>query len=57
MKIVITGVTRGLGRALAEGIPGARLVVFDDASHGLPIQFAERTNELLARHFVASVTR
>jgi pimeloyl-ACP methyl ester carboxylesterase len=38
------------GRALADGIPGARYVEFDDASHGLPIQHAERVNELLSRH-------
>jgi pimeloyl-ACP methyl ester carboxylesterase len=38
------------GRALADGIPGARYVEFDDASHGLPIQHAERVNELLFRH-------
>ena len=38
------------GRALADAIPGARLVEFDDASHGLPIQHAERVNALLADH-------
>ena len=38
------------GRALAEGIPGARFVEFDDASHGLPISHAARVNELLAEH-------
>lgn len=39
-----------LGRALADAIPGARFVEFDNASHGLPIQHAERVNELLSRH-------
>jgi pimeloyl-ACP methyl ester carboxylesterase len=38
------------GRALAEGIPGARFVGFDDASHGLPISHAARVNELLSEH-------
>lgn len=38
------------GRALAEAIPGARYVEFDDASHGLPIQHAGRVNALLAEH-------
>jgi len=38
------------GRALAEAIPGARFLQFDDASHGLPIQHAERVNALLAEH-------
>ena len=38
------------GRALADAIPGARFVEFDDASHGLPIQHAERVNALLADH-------
>ncbi|MFL5539845.1 MAG: alpha/beta fold hydrolase [Longimicrobiaceae bacterium] len=38
------------GRALAEAIPGARYVEFDDASHGLPIQHAGRVNALLLEH-------
>jgi pimeloyl-ACP methyl ester carboxylesterase len=38
------------GKALAEAIPGARFLQFDDASHGLPIQHAERVNALLAEH-------
>jgi pimeloyl-ACP methyl ester carboxylesterase len=38
------------GRALAEAIAGARFLQFDDASHGLPIQHAERVNALLAEH-------
>jgi pimeloyl-ACP methyl ester carboxylesterase len=37
--------------ALAEGIPGAQHVAFADASHGLPIQHADRVNALLAEHF------
>lgn len=38
------------GRALAEAIPGARYVEFDDASHGLPIQHPSRVNALLKDH-------
>jgi pimeloyl-ACP methyl ester carboxylesterase len=38
------------GRALADAIPGARFVEFDDASHGLPIQHATRVNALLSEH-------
>jgi pimeloyl-ACP methyl ester carboxylesterase len=38
------------GRALAAGIRGARFAEFEDASHGLPIQHAQRVNELLSRH-------
>jgi pimeloyl-ACP methyl ester carboxylesterase len=37
--------------ALAKGIPGARHVAFADASHGLPIQHADRVNALLREHF------
>jgi pimeloyl-ACP methyl ester carboxylesterase len=37
--------------ALANGIPGARHVPFADASHGLPIQHADRVNALLLEHF------
>lgn len=40
-----------LGRALAAGIPGARYQEWADASHGAPIQFAGRVNDLLADHF------
>ena len=39
------------GRRLAESIPGARFLLIPDASHGVPIQQAERVNELLAAHF------
>ncbi|HEU4556284.1 MAG TPA: alpha/beta fold hydrolase [Longimicrobium sp.] len=38
------------GRALADAIPGARYLEFEDASHGLPIQHAERVNQLLLDH-------
>jgi pimeloyl-ACP methyl ester carboxylesterase len=40
-----------VSEALAKGIPGARHVAFADASHGLPIQHAERVNALLVEHF------
>ncbi|EYF06848.1 alpha/beta fold hydrolase [Chondromyces apiculatus] len=40
-----------LGRALAAGIPGARYVQIDDASHGVPLQCADRINALLLDHF------
>jgi pimeloyl-ACP methyl ester carboxylesterase len=43
-----------LGRALAKGIPGARYVEFSDASHGMTIQFANRTNALLREHIDAA---
>jgi len=40
--------------ALAAGITGTRHVAFEDASHGLPIQQADRVNVLLAEHFARS---
>lgn len=40
-----------LGRALAEGIPGARFVELADASHGVTIHGADRINRLLLDHF------
>jgi pimeloyl-ACP methyl ester carboxylesterase len=40
-----------LGRALADGIPGARYVEFTGAAHGLPVRHAERVNALLHEHF------
>lgn len=42
------------GRALAAGIPGARYVEIDDASHGLPITHADRVNALLLEHIAAA---
>lgn len=42
------------GRALAAAIPGARLVVFEDAAHGLPLTRIERTNALLREHLRAA---
>lgn len=38
-------------RALANGIPGARLVEFDDAAHGVTITHAAAINALLDEHF------
>lgn len=43
-----------VSEALAKGIPGARHIAFADASHGLPIQHAERVNALLVEHFTSS---
>lgn len=43
-----------LGRALAAGIPGARYVEYPDASHGLPIQWPDRVNTLLAAHLTSA---
>jgi pimeloyl-ACP methyl ester carboxylesterase len=40
------------GRALAEAIPGSRFVAVPGAAHGLPIQHAAETNELLRAHFM-----
>jgi pimeloyl-ACP methyl ester carboxylesterase len=42
------------GRALAAGIPGARYVEIEDASHGVTIQHAARVNELLRAHITAA---
>ena len=42
------------GRMLAAGIAGSRYVEFDDASHALPIQCAERVNELLMAHLTSA---
>lgn len=39
------------GRELAQAIPGARLLELEDGAHGLPIQMADRVNQLLADHF------
>jgi pimeloyl-ACP methyl ester carboxylesterase len=41
------------GRAIAAGIPGARYVEYEDASHALPIQHADRVNALLVAHLDA----
>jgi len=42
------------GRRLAAAIPGAQLEVWNDASHGLPIQWASRVNARVARHLAAA---
>jgi pimeloyl-ACP methyl ester carboxylesterase len=42
-----------VSEALANGIPGSRHVAFADASHGLPIQHADRVNALLLEHFAS----
>lgn len=41
------------GRALRDGLAGARYVEVADASHGLPITHAARVNGLLREHFAA----
>ena len=41
------------GRAIAEGIRGARYVEFEDASHALTIQSADRVNALVLEHLDA----
>jgi pimeloyl-ACP methyl ester carboxylesterase len=38
------------GRALAQGVPGARFVEVGEASHGVTIQHAEQINTLLREH-------
>jgi pimeloyl-ACP methyl ester carboxylesterase len=38
------------GRAMAEGIPGARYVEIPDGSHGVTVQLADRINALLLEH-------
>lgn len=43
-----------LGKALAQQIPGAKYVEFSEASHGLPIQFANETNAMLLTHLLAA---
>jgi pimeloyl-ACP methyl ester carboxylesterase len=40
-----------VSESLAKGISGAKYVAFADASHGLPIQYADRVNALLTEHF------
>jgi pimeloyl-ACP methyl ester carboxylesterase len=39
------------GRALRDGISGARYVEVSDSSHGLPITHADTVNQLLEEHF------
>jgi pimeloyl-ACP methyl ester carboxylesterase len=43
-----------LGRAISNGIKGSRFVEWTDASHGAPVQFPQRVNELLRDHFAAA---
>jgi pimeloyl-ACP methyl ester carboxylesterase len=45
------------GRALAAAIPGARYVEIPDAGHGVTIQLAAKTNELLAEHWATTGRR
>jgi pimeloyl-ACP methyl ester carboxylesterase len=42
-----------VSEALAKGIPNAQHVAFADASHGLPIQHADRVNALLLEHLAS----
>lgn len=46
-----------LGRALADGLPGATFVLMQDAAHGVPIQFATETNRMLREHLGAAERR
>ena len=39
------------GRRLAAAIPGARYLELPDAGHALPIQLADKTNQILDEHF------
>jgi pimeloyl-ACP methyl ester carboxylesterase len=43
-----------LGKALAEGIPGARFLEFAHAGHAAPIQCASEINDLLMDHLSGS---
>lgn len=45
------------GRALAEGIPGARYVEVADGAHGLTVQLPERVNALLREHLESAEAR
>jgi pimeloyl-ACP methyl ester carboxylesterase len=45
-----------IGRGLL-GIPGARFVEIDDASHGLPITHADEVNALVSEHLAAAGSR
>lgn len=45
------------GRAIADGIPGARFVLLDDASHAVVIHGADVINRLLAEHLEAADAR
>jgi len=46
-----------LGRAIAGGISTARFAEFTDASHAVPIQCADRFNDLVRRHLAAADRR
>jgi pimeloyl-ACP methyl ester carboxylesterase len=43
-----------LGRAIADGVSGARFVEFSDASHALPIQCPREINTLLLQHLTTA---
>jgi pimeloyl-ACP methyl ester carboxylesterase len=43
-----------LGRALADGVPGARYVEFDGAAHGVTVTHAEEVNALLIEHLASA---
>jgi pimeloyl-ACP methyl ester carboxylesterase len=45
------------GRALAEGIPGARYVEIPDGSHGVTLQLPDRVNALLLEHLRGAEAR
>jgi pimeloyl-ACP methyl ester carboxylesterase len=48
---------REVGKAMAAAIPGAQFIEFDDASHGAPIQCADRMNRMLLEHLQSSHAR
>jgi pimeloyl-ACP methyl ester carboxylesterase len=43
-----------LGRALAQGIPGARFVEFENAAHGLTVSHVSEVNALLLEHLASA---
>ncbi len=42
-------------RTLAHGIPGAKLIEYSDAAHGLTIELADEVNQQLMKHFASAL--